>query len=161
MPRDLEWLWQPINFKRPQADYLRNINYSFVKQGTLLSLNVLGQRIKVPFNDQYTQSWFDQKAKLGTAKLVCLKGHWFLHIPVTLEVAEWQQDSNQHIVGIDRGLRQVMTVYDERGKTQFFNGKRVAYQRKKHAYLRAKLQSAGTKSAKRHLKKWLSERTVG
>lgn len=153
VPRDLEWLWQPINFKRPQADYLRNINYSFVKQGTLLSLNVLGQRIKVPFNDQYTQSWFDQKAKLGTAKLVCLKGHWFLHIPVTLEVAEWQQDSNQHIVGIDRGLRQVMTVYDERGKTQFFNGKRVAYQRKKHAYLRAKLQSAGTKSAKRHLKK--------
>lgn len=164
VPRTLEWLWQPIYFKRPQADYLRNINYSFVKQGTLLSLNVLGQRIKVPFNDQYTQSWFDQKAKLGTAKLVCVKGHWFLHIPVTLEVAEWQQDSNQHIVGIDRGLRQIMTVYDEHGKTQFFNGKRVAYQRKKYAYLRAKLQSAGTKSAKRHLKclkqrenRWMSD----
>ena len=90
---------------------------------------------------------------MGTAKLVCLKGHWFLHIPVTFNTDDWQASDNQHIVGIDRGLRQVMTVYDERGKTQFFNGKRVAYKRKKFAYLRAKLQSAGTKSAKRHLKK--------
>lgn len=87
-----------------------------------------------------------------------------MHIPVTLEVAGWQQESNQHIVGIDRGLRQIMTVYDEHGKTQFFNGKQVAYQRKKYAYLRAKLQSAGTKSVKRHLKRlkqrenrWMSD----
>ena len=153
VPRDLEWLWQPINFKRPQADYLRNTNYSFAKQGTLLSLNVLGQRIKVPFNDQCTQSWFDQKAKLGTAKLVCLKGHWFLHIPVTFDTDDWQIADNQHIVGIDRGLRQVMTIYDEQDKTKFFPGRAIAYKRKKFAYLRAKLQSAGTKSAKRHLKK--------
>lgn len=164
VPRDLEWLWQPVHFKRPQADYVRGSNYSFVKQKTQISLNVLGERIKVPFNADYVQPWFNQKAKLGTAKLVSVKGHWFLHIPVTLEVAEWQQDSNQHIVGIDRGLRQIMTVYDEHGKTEFFNGKRVAYQRKKYAYLRAKLQSAGTKSAKRHLKRlkqrenrWMSD----
>ena len=29
--RTLEWLWKPIHFKRPQADYVRNSNYSFVK----------------------------------------------------------------------------------------------------------------------------------
>ena len=162
--RDLNWLHKPIKFSRPQADYVRNINYSFVKQGTLISLNVLGKRIKVKFNDKYTQDWFTQNAKLGTAKLVQSSGHWFLHIPVTMEVDSWDKATNKHIVGIDRGLRQIMTIYDEYGNTKFFNGKSIAYKRKKFAYLRRQLQSKGTKSAKRHLKKlgqrenrWMSD----
>ena len=151
--RDLNWLKKPIKFSRPQADYVRNINYSFVEKGTLISLNVLGKRIKVKFNDKYTQDWFTQNAKLGTAKLVQSNGHWFLHIPVTMELDSWNKTTNKHIVGIDRGLRQVMTIYDECGNTKFFNGKSIAYKRKKFAYLRRQLQSKGTKSAKRHLKK--------
>lgn len=151
--RDLNWLHKPIKFSRPQADYVRNINYSFVKQGTLISLNVLGQRIKVAFNDKYTQDWFTQNAKLGTAKLVQSSGRWFLHIPVTMELDSWNKATNKHIVGIDRGLRQIMTLYDEYGNTKFFSGKSIAYKRKKFAYLRRQLQSKGTKSAKRHLKK--------
>ena len=162
--RDLNWLHKPIKFSRPQADYVRNINYSFVEQGTLISLNVLGKRIKVKFNDKYTQDWFTQNAKLGTAKLVQSNGHWFLHIPVTMELDSWDKATNKHIVGIDRGLRQVMTIYDECGNTKFFSGKSIAYKRKKFAYLRQQLQSKGTKSAKRHLKKlgqrenrWMSD----
>lgn len=151
--RDLGWIRKPIRFRRPQADYVRNLNYSFVKQGTLISINVLNQRIKVQFNDQYTQDWFTHDAKLGTARLVQSSGHWFLHIPVTIEVTDWEKSTNQHIVGIDRGLRQTMTIYDEHGRTKFFNGKCLAYQRHKYAYLRQKLQAAGTKSAKRHLKR--------
>lgn len=151
--RDLGWLRKPIKFRRPQADYVRNTNYSFVKQGTLISINVLGQRIKVQFNDQYTQDWFTHDAKLGTAKLVQSSGHWFLHIPVTMEVTDWEKSTNRHIVGIDRGLRQIMTIYDEHGRTNFFNGKQIAYQRHKYAYLRQKLQATGTKSAKRRLKR--------
>ena len=162
--RDLGWLCKPIKFRRPQADYVRNTNYSFVGQGSKISMNVLGQRIKVAFNDKYTQDWFTQNAKLGTAKLVQSSGHWFLHIPVTMELDSWNKTTNKHIVGIDRGLRQIMTVYDEHGRTKFFNGKHIAYQRHKYAYLRQKLQKAGTKSAKRHLKKlgqrenrWISD----
>jgi IS605 OrfB family transposase len=162
--RDLNWLHNPIKFSRPQADYVRNVNYSFVKQGTLISLNVLGKRIKVKFNDKYTQDWFTQNAKLGTAKLVQSSGHWFLHIPVTMELDSWDKTTNKHIVGIDRGLRQIMTIYDEYGNTKFFSGKSIAYKRKKFAYLRRQLQSKGTKSAKRHLKKlgqrenrWMSD----
>ena len=162
--RDLSWLCKPIKFSRPQADYVRNTNYSFVKQGTLISLNVLGERIKVRFNDKYTQSWFNYNAKLGTAKLVQSSGHWFLHIPVTMEVTDWEKSTNQHIVGIDRGLRQIMTIYDEKGKTKFFSGKHIAYQRHKYSYLRQKLQAKGTKSAKNHLKRlgqrenrWISD----
>lgn len=152
-PRDLEWLWKPIDFKRPQADYVHGSNYSFVKKRTMISLNVLGKRIKVSFKADYLESLFSANARLGTAKLVKLKKHWFLHVPVLMDVKEWDKLSNKHIVGIDRGLRQIMTVYDEYGKTKFFPGKQIAYRRKQFAYLRARLQAAGTKSAKRHLKR--------
>ncbi|KRM19168.1 IS607 family transposase [Ligilactobacillus hayakitensis DSM 18933 = JCM 14209] len=150
--RDLNWLQHPIKFSRPQADYVRNINYSFVQKGTKISLNVLDERIKVSFNGDYL-NFFDPSYKLGTAKLVKLKEHWFLHIPVTIETEEWQKDDNQHVVGIDRGLRFLTTSYDEKGKTNFVSGKSIAYKRKKYAYLRSKLQAKGTKSAKRKLKR--------
>lgn len=150
--RTLEWLRKPIQFKRPQADYVRNINYSFVQKGTKISMNVLGKRIKVAFNSNYL-NFFDPSYKLGTAKLVQLKKHWFLHIPVTIQSDDWAKETNQHVIGIDRGLRQIMTTYDEQGKTKFFNGRQVAYIRRKYYYLRKQLQSKGTKSAKRKLKK--------
>lgn len=161
--RDLSWLCKPIKFSRPQADYVRNINYSFVEQGSKISMNVLGQRIKVAFNGDYL-NFFDPNYKLGTAKLVQLKRHWFLHIPVTIETAEWKKENNQHIIGIDRGLRQIVTSYDEKGNTRFKNGKAIAYKRRKYAYLRSQLQSKDTKSAKRKLKRlsqkencWMSD----
>ena len=161
--RDLGWLYKPIKFSRPQADYVRNLNYSFVEQGSKISMNVLGQRIKVAFNGDYL-NFFDPNYKLGTAKLVQLKSHWFLHIPVTIETDEWKKEHNQHIVGIDRGLRFLATTYDEQGKTSFFNGKTVMHKRDKYQKLRAELQAKGTKSAKRRLKKlsgrenrWISD----
>ena len=97
--KDLSWLRKPIQFKRPQADYVRNLNYSFVQKGPKISLSVLGQRIKVAYNDQYTQDWISYDAHLGTAKLVQAQGHWFLHIPVTLEIDEWTAKQNQHVEG--------------------------------------------------------------
>ena len=150
--RTLEWLRKPIQFKRPQADYVRNINYSFVQKGTKISMNVLGKRIKVAFNGNYLD-FFDPSYKLGTARLVQLKKHWFLHISVTIQSDNWTKENDQHVIGIDRGLRQIMTIYDEQGKTKFFNGRKVAYIRRKYYYLRKQLQSKGTKSAKRKLKK--------
>ena len=115
-------------------------------------MNVLGKRIKVTFNSNYLD-FFDPNYKLGTAKLVQLKKHWFLHIPITIQSDDWTKENNQHVIGIDRGLRQIMTIYDEQGKTKFFNGRKVAYIRRKYYYLRKQLQSKGTKSAKRKLKK--------
>jgi len=122
--RDLNWLREPIRFFRPQADYVRNINYSFVEKGTKISFNVLDERIKIAFNGDYLD-FFDPNYKLGTAKLVELKGHWFLHISVTIEVDKWDKTDNQHIIGIDRGLRFITTTYNEKGKTSFVSGKQL------------------------------------
>ena len=150
--RNLDWLQEPIKFKRLQADYRRPANYSFVNHGMQLSLTTLQGRIKVDFKSKYI-NLFDERYQLGTAKLVSYKGRWYFHIPVTFEVNEWNHDTNEYVVGIDRGLRQIVTTYDDQGQTHFVNGRKIAYVRRKYHYLRKCLQKAGTKSAKRHLKK--------
>ena len=153
--RTLEWLWKPVLFSRPQADLVRNRDYSFVDGGKNLSINTLGKRVKVSFDvpDNF-EKYFDGSWKFGTAKLVSLKDNWYLHIPMTKEETEELDISMpKHVVGIDRGLRFLCTTYDEKGKVNFFSGKEVLDKRATFNSVRAELQSKGTKSAKRVLKR--------
>ena len=50
--KTLEWLWTPIFFKRPQADLVRNRDYSFVDNGQSLSINPLGKRTRCTFESK-------------------------------------------------------------------------------------------------------------
>ena len=166
IPRTLEWLHKPVYFKRPQADFVRGRDYSFVEDGSLISVNTLEKRVKLSFDQpDFFKEYFDGTWFFGTAKLVCLNNEWYLHIPVT-KATEDELDITKpsHGVGIDRGLRFLATSYDEKGKTTFISGKEIMAKRQKFADVRAELQAKGTKSAKRALKRlsgrenrWMSD----
>ena len=164
VPKTLEWLWKPVFFRRPQADLVRSRDYSFVDDGQVLSINTLGKRTRCTFEGEHLAGYLDGSYQLGTAKLVELKGLWYLHIPVTKAVEEFQKGNVRHVVGIDRGLRFLTVSYDEQGKTNFVSGKKIATKRHKFQEVRKQLQSKGTKSAKRKLKaisgrenRWMSD----
>lgn len=164
IPKTLEWLWKPVFFRRPQADLVRNRDYSFVDDGQVLSINTLGKRTKCTFEGEHFAGYLDGSYQLGTAKLVELKGRWYLHIPVTKAVEDFQKENVRHVVGIDRGLRFLTVSYDEQGKTEFVSGKKIATKRHKFKEVRKQLQAKGTKSAKRKLKaisgrenRWMSD----
>lgn len=166
IPRTLEWLRNPIVFQRPQADLVRNRDYSFLDNGHILSINTLGKRIKVSYDlPEVFAPYFDNTWQFGTGKLVSLKGEWYFHIPVTKDVPDtFDSHAPKHVVGIDRGLRFLATEYDETGKTTFVSGKDVMAKREAFAKVRAELQSKGTRSAKRVLKRisgrenrWMSD----
>ncbi|MDD5957918.1 MAG: transposase [Ligilactobacillus ruminis] len=161
--RNLNWLCKPISFNRPQVDLQRNRDWSYLSNGQL-SINTLDGRVKViPVCHGFSQ-YFDGTWKFGLAKLLKSGNKWYLHISVTKEVADFDKQEVKHVVGIDRGLRFLATIYDEQGKTAFFDGKAIMRKRAKYQKLRATLQSKGTKSAKRRLKKlsgrenrWMSD----
>lgn len=162
--KDLEWLWKPVFFRRPQADLVRNRDYSFVDDGQVLSINTLGKRTKCTFESEHFAEYLDGSYDLGTAKLIELKGLWYLHIPITKAVEDFQKENVRHVVGIDRGLRFLTVSYDEQGKTEFVSGRKIATKRHKFQEVRKQLQSKGTKSAKRRLKaisgrenRWMSD----
>lgn len=164
--RTLEWLTKPVHFFRPQADLVRNRDYSFVDDGQALSINTLGSRVRVAFDvPEVFGEYFDGSWSFGTAKLVSLNGEWYMHIPVSKFVTEeFAKESPSHVVGIDRGLRFLATTYDEKGNTTFFDGKQILQKRQSFNDVRAQLQARGTKSAKRALKRisgrenrWMSD----
>ena len=168
--RDITWLQKPIAFRRPQADLVRNRDFSFAEDKErgelLLSLNTLAGRVRLPFahSDYFEQKFLNGGWQFGTGKLVCMKGRWYFHISATREVQETQREDIQHVVGIDRGLRFLAATYDDKQNTAFFSGKKIIEKRNKFDAVRAELQSKGTKSAKRALKRisgrenrWMSD----
>jgi len=92
--RDLTWLEKPINFQRPQADLVRQSNYSFINGMTQISITTLGKRTKLAFTNKGFEKYFQNDWKLGTAKLVHNQGKWFLHIGITKDVADFDREDS-------------------------------------------------------------------
>lgn len=149
--KDIKWLIQPIQFKKPQNDMVYNRDWNFTKDQTI-KLTTLEGRIEVGCHFDYFDSYLSDGWKLGTAKLINKFNKWFLHIGATKEIEGYQRESTEHVVGIDRGLIFLLTTYDEKGTTKFINGKEITHKRNKYAKLRQELQLKGTKSAKKRLK---------
>lgn len=148
--KDLTFLWKPIEFKRPQVDLIRNRDYSF--KNDLLSISTIDGRILVKVCNISKNHYFDGSWTLGTGKIVQSGKHWFFHVSATKKVPDFDTKDSKHIVGVDRGLRQIITSYDEKGQTRFVNGAFISKKRKHYVKLRARLQAKGTKSAKRRLR---------
>ena len=150
--RDLNWLHKPISFNSPQVDLQHNRDWSYLSSGQL-SINTLYGRVKVdPVCHGFSQ-YLDGTWKFGLAKLLKSSNKWHLHVSATKEVADFDKQMVKHVVGIDRGLRFLATSYDEQGKTVFFDGQAIIRKHAKYQKLRATLQTEGTKSAKKRLKK--------
>ena len=154
--KDLDFLWKPIVFNRPQLDLVRNRDYT-IKDDHSVTLNTIYGRVagRLIFNglEQYLQSEW----QFGTAKIVKSGKHYYMHISVTSDIPEFHLENVRNVVGIDRGLRQIVTTYDNKGLTQFVNGRFIKQKRNHYKHLRASLQAKGTQSAKRRLRK-LAER---
>lgn len=145
----MDYLWKPICFSRPQLDLVRNRDYSFKEDGSL-TLNTIDGRVRVKPVFKGFETYFDGSWTLGTAKVLRSGKHWYLHLSVSKEIDDTLIPI-QNVVGIDRGLRQLITTYDSKGLTSFYSGKTIAHKRRNYKRLRAESQAKGTKSAKRRL----------
>ena len=143
--------WIKPYFKKPQYDLVWNRDYSLTNQ--MFSVNTLSGRVKLPYHTAGMEKYFDHETyKFGTAKLVCKKGKYFLHIPVTFEVEESKLSDIRHVVGIDRGINFVVATYDSNHKSGFVSGKQIKQKRAQYAKTRKQLQQVKTPSSRRRLK---------
>lgn len=162
--RDLDWLWKPIFFKRPQLDEVRDRDYSFKQNGKIVSVNTLNGRIECEIAMPGFEKYLDDEWTFGTAKILRSGKHWFMHISATKSFPDYEIEQTRHVVGVDRGLRQIVTCYDEKGKTFFHNGKTIARKRQHYKELRRHLQMTNTRNSKRRIRKigqrenrWMSD----
>ena len=152
--------WIQVMYKHGFYDLVWNRDY--ILKADMFSINTLSGRLKLAFKGQYFEKYLDGKNTLGSAKVVCKKGKFFLHVSITTEVPDTLLVSN--VVGVDRGVNFLAATYDSRGKTTFYSGKSVKQTRARYKQLRKDLQQRGTKSARRRLKmigqrenRWMSD----
>lgn len=95
-----------------------------------------------PYFDQF-RTW-----KRKSADLTYRKGQVFLTFVFEKLIPDAEYQSNT-FVGIDRGIRRIAVTSDK----QFFGGGRIKHVCHRYQRLRSELQSCGTRSAKRHLRR--------
>ena len=153
--KDLTFLQKPLCYKKPQLILSLTRSYSFVNNFSKASISVMNNRIKLGFKLTAKQKelFTNSEWKRGNARLVQTGNKWFLHISFTRKVPEIDISTFDNIIGIDAGLRQIMTIYNPKtGQTFFKNGQNIKKKRQNYAKKRQSLQSKNTKSAKRRLK---------
>jgi IS605 OrfB family transposase len=135
--------------KCPKSDlcsvrYDKNSYSLFLEKKELSLLTISGRKrysLEVSeYHKEYFKSW-----RHTSADLVIKKNKVFLHISFEKDIAD--VPTNGTLVGIDRGINNIAVSSDNK----FFGGGVIKKQIRKYQRLRSRLQSKGTKSAKRHL----------
>lgn len=111
-----------------------------------VTIRLLGGRTTIPLVISDYQKNLLQFAK-GESDLFIRKGKAYLSVSLTVPEAELRE--SDQFLGIDLGINNL--AVDSHGN--FYSGKKIDKIRERISRLRSGLQSAGTKSAKRHLKK--------
>ena len=143
--------WIKPSFKKLQYDLVWNRDYSLT--GGYFSVNTLSGRIKLAYHPEGMDKYFDPTIyKFGTAKLVNKHGKYYLHIPVTYDVEEFDASKVTNVVGIDRGINFVVATYDSKQKSSFVNGRTIKQKRANYSKLRRELQMRRTPSSRRRIK---------
>ena len=121
----------------------RNLSWKGIDRVSLITLN---GRIKLPTRiGDYQRAHADRLR--GQADLTYLRGVFYL--VAVVDAPEESKYDPKGTLGIDLGIENLAT--DSEG--EIFSGRKVEAVRKRYSALRATLQSVGTRSAKRKLKK--------
>lgn len=139
-----------INFKNLEYDLVYNRDYSII--AGIFSINSLEGRLKIPFEINGMNKYFDGSYKFGTAKFVYKFNKYFLYIPMTKFFEQTTINKIDKVVGIDLGINFLATTYDSFDKTSFHPGRPIKSIRGKYKILRKQLQEINTKSSKRKIK---------
>lgn len=119
-----------------------------ILNGDTLSILTLEGRIKVPFVFcDYRETGLDVRRVTTQADLILVDGIFYLVIAV--DVPERPEATVKDFLGVDLGIVNIAT--DSDGEQH--SGSHVNSLRKRHHKLRRELQSKGTRSAKRKLKR--------
>jgi IS605 OrfB family transposase len=126
----------------------RVCNINLVKQTVTLA-SVKG-RIKATFPiPGYYSQYLGWELRTSTLSYNRQKDTFYLHVTIRKQSPSPEPSGNERVLGIDRGIVNIAVTSNNR----FFNSKSIKNVRAKYAYLRAKLQGKGTRSAKKLLRK--------
>ena len=137
-----------LHFFKPHGAIIYDQRNLTVKSIDTVSILTLDGRILVSMSTcEYFSSIINKSTRIhGQSDLGYINGKFYLFLVV--ECPDKSQNTCNGFLGIDLGIVKIATTSD--GK--YFSGEKIKNLRRRHFKLRQKLQSKGTKSAKRRLK---------
>lgn len=136
----------PVKKPLSSIRYNKRVITYFLRRN-MVSIATIKGRITASFSiPAYYRDYIKWEVRSSILKYDRKEGVFFLNITIRKESPK---PSGYKILGIDRGIINIAVC----SNNTFFNGKSIKNVRGKYVYLRKHLQSKGTKSAKRHLKK--------
>lgn len=145
--RNIYWLQKPICFEASVLELQRERDWCF-KENTV-SLNTLCGRMLMPYKSKGFEKYFSDEYTFGLGRIIKAGKHWYFFVSVICKTAEPENYTN--IVGIDRGLNNIISIADTTGYCENISGEEIKKKRNKYDRIRASLQKKGTKGAKRVL----------
>lgn len=137
-----------LPFAKPFSSirYNQRVITYYLKHGKV-SIATINGRVKATFNiPEYYKEYVTWDVRSSTLKYDIRKDTFFLNIVIRKTTPITSGDA---VLGIDRGIVNIAVC----SNNVFFNGKQIKNVRGKYVFLRKKLQSKGTNSAKRLLRK--------
>jgi IS605 OrfB family transposase len=124
---------------------------NFSIKDNLMSISVLGGRTKIPF---YSKNKLEKVASQCELYFDKIKNRFYVNL--VSEVKEEVPIQTNNFLGVDLGIINLATCSDG----EVVSGEKVESYRKKITRLKSRLQTKGTKSAKKHLKKISKKETL-
>ena len=150
--KDINWLEKPVRFLNPQAELVRNRDFSFLEDMSVVSVATLTGRVKLRYSIRKNSRLLQKPWKIGGARLLKKNGNWYLYVSMTKEASEPELSDIKEVVGVDRGLINIITTRSS-DETSYAKGEAVRKIRSRYDRTRASLQAKGTKGAKKVLKR--------
>lgn len=133
--------WSLAVYKKPSLPLCWKRDFNIRKAG----LSIWGELISFQTRPLPKGKWSDSKLKL-------VKGYW--HLCLTIETEQAEPKSTGGIIGVDRGQKNILVALDPKtNKTLYIKGKELSHRRLRIRQTRARVDSVGTRSAKRLLKR--------
>jgi IS605 OrfB family transposase len=144
--------FKPVQCPQSTNCSIRYDQRSYTVFGDYVSLaTIQGRQLLALHLYAYAVRLLEQSIDVDSADLIYRKGRFWLHVVVTLPDVEFVPNGN--VVGVDFGITRPAVA----SNNKFFGNRSWKAVERRYFRLKRALQSKGTKSAKRHLKRLSSK----
>ncbi|AKB77758.1 Mobile element protein [Methanosarcina horonobensis HB-1 = JCM 15518] len=146
--------WQKLVYTPSSMTLSYKRDYTITEDSVSITTFSSGRKTYKIQNYDYALQYFKEPWKFAASKVVKhYNGDYYFHLTVSQEIEEPAIEKASTFMGVDVGINYLAVASTTDKKCKFFAGGEIKNKRNIYSKMRARLQSKGTLSAKRVLKR--------
>lgn len=147
--------WQQVTYSPTSMTLSYKRDYTITENSVSITTFSSGRKQYRIQNYAYAKQYFENPWKFGASKVVRHgDGDYYFHLTVSQEIPDVKITEASTLMGVDVGINYLAVASTTDKKCEFFAGGEIKNLRNTYKKMRARLQSKGTLSAKRVMKRF-------